>query len=130
MDSILTSFLNFGIGGSITAAFLYFCYHILTKTIPGMLEQHEKDIARREALHREDMNRLEERYERRDDAYLKILTTLCERVEKINDSFSSLQGNLVRGNCPALANAVAAPSVPNTAITLSPTVKSKLNPST
>lgn len=118
MDGILTSFLNFGIGGSITAAFLYFCYHILTKTIPDILTQHREELGRADNQHREDIKRMEERYERRDQAYLKAIETVCGRVENLNDNFVALQGNLVRGNCPVLAIPTA--STNSTAITAVP----------
>lgn len=42
MDAILTSLLNAGIPGAMASAFIYFCWHVLTKTMP---EQRAEFIA-------------------------------------------------------------------------------------
>lgn len=71
MENILSPLSTFGIGGCMAAAFIYFTYHIITKTIPSILQSH-----------REDLLRLENRYEKRDEEFQKTQGLIVDQLTK------------------------------------------------
>lgn len=46
MDAILTPLINAGIPGAMAAAFIYFCWHVVTKTIPEQRAEFMRELAR------------------------------------------------------------------------------------
>lgn len=91
MDNILNPLLNFGIGGCMAAAVLYYLYIVTNKTIPDIL-----------ARHREDMIRLEDRYDKRDSSFQRALESVCDRMEGLDDNVASLRQELASGGCPSI----------------------------
>lgn len=109
MDNILNPLLNFGIGGCMAAAVLYYLYAVTSKTIPDIL-----------ARHREDMIRLEDRSDKRDVSFQRALEAVCDRMENLDDNLSSLRNELATGGCPAVNTNYHRKSPTTTAVAVVP----------
>ena len=104
MDAILSAFLNFGVGGVMAGAVVWFLYTITQSTIPAILKKHQEELAevRSEFLEmlkseqtacREERARSEARWQRANDA-------ICVRLEAIQDQLSQLGTVRGKGGSP------------------------------
>lgn len=46
MDAIITSLVSQGVAGAMAAAFIYFCWYVLTKTLPEQRKEYFESLER------------------------------------------------------------------------------------
>lgn len=109
MDTILTGLLNFGVGGAMAGAVVWFVYHTLTKTIPELAALHRQElIDQRDKYHslltseREMFARTLASIQDRHADYIRSVDTRLESVQRTVESNGEAARDLadaVRG-CP------------------------------
>lgn len=73
MDQIITPLLNQGITGVMAAAFIYFCWHVLTRTIP---EQRVEFLAALKEYRNETLAAMAEQRESTERSLERISSSL------------------------------------------------------
>ncbi len=105
MEALTAALLNFGIGGAMAAAVIWFLYQVTQKTIPSLMTQHREDVsklreedrtARREdrETFKESLRAMETRWEKSTAAmeirWEKGTAAIQETLEKQNQTSQAI----------------------------------------
>lgn len=106
LESILTALLNLGVGGIMAAAILYLVHHLVTKTIPKLIEDsknaQKEEVKTLKEVHAQNqaiIDRMQTSYltslEKQQgtvDRLTQAVNSLCDQVRDISEQVSLLKG--------------------------------------
>lgn len=104
-SSISSALLNFGFGGAMCAAFIWFMFHFTTKVIPDMVREAKEELAAKrkeflEALDKQNTTHLTvlreqqvnqaEIFKRIEQSWGTAVQSICDRVDVISNRIDAL----------------------------------------